>query len=271
MARNLVHAGFHVRAWNRTSEKAKPLEQDGAQVLDSPDEAGRGAHVVLTMLADTDSVLDSVRPTLEGADEEVLWLQMSTLGERGTERCLELAQEIGVAMLDAPVLGTKQPAHEGKLVVLASGDERLRDRVQPLFDAISQRTIWVGEAGAGSRLKLVANSWVLTVVEACGEIMALAQGLGVDPQMFYDALEGGALDLPYLRMKGKAILEGNFEPMFSLKLAAKDARLIDESASNRGLNLPLLATIAARMTEGAKSHGDEDMSATYLTSAPAGV
>jgi 3-hydroxyisobutyrate dehydrogenase len=147
----------------------------------------------------------------------------------------------------------------------------LRDRVQPLFDAISQRTIWVGEAGAGSRLKLVANSWVLTVVEACGEIMALAQGLGVDPQMFYDALEGGALDLPYLRMKGKAILEGNFEPMFSLKLAAKDARLIDESASNRGLDLPLLATIAARMTEGAKSHGDEDMSATYLTSAPAGV
>jgi 3-hydroxyisobutyrate dehydrogenase len=269
MARNLAKAGFDVRAWNRTSEKAKPLESDGGRVLDSTEEAGRGADIVLTMLADTDAVVESVRPALEAAGQGVLWLQMSTLGEKGTERCLELAQELGVDMLDAPVLGTKQPAEQAKLVILASGDHSLLERAQPVFDALGQKTIWVGDAGAGSRLKLVANSWVVTVVEAAGEIMALAEGLAVDPKMFFDALEGGTLDLPYLRMKGQAILERNFEPLFSLKLAAKDARLIDESAMAHGLELPLFATIAARMTEGAKEHGDEDMSATYLTSAPA--
>jgi 3-hydroxyisobutyrate dehydrogenase len=268
MARNMARAGFDVRAWNRTAEKARPVREDGGQVVNDAGEAGRDADIVVTMLADTDAVLGSVRPALEAAGGEVLWLQMSTLGERGTERCLELAGELGVAMLDAPVLGTKAPAEQGKLVILASGDEALRDRAQPVFDAVGQKTIWVaGEAGSGSRLKLVANSWVLTVVEACGEIIALAEGLGVDPQLFYDALEGGALDLPYLRMKGKAILERDFAPMFSLKLASKDARLVDEAASSHGLNLPLFHTIAERMTEGAREHGEEDMSATYFTSA----
>jgi 3-hydroxyisobutyrate dehydrogenase len=270
MARNLAQAGFAVRAWNRSTEKAQSLADDGAEVVGSSEEAGRGADVILTMLADTDAVLDSVGPALAAAGGDVLWLQMSTLGEHGTERCIQLVREQEVAFLDAPVLGTKQPAHEGKLVVLASGDEGLRDRVQPIFDAVGQKTLWVGGAGAGTRLKLVANSWVLTVVEGCAETIALAQGLDVDPSHFFDALEGGALDLPYLRMKGKAILDGDFDPMFSLKLAAKDARLVDESAGAHGMDLPLFHTIAQRMTQGAQAHGDEDMSATYFASAPEG-
>src|SRR5579875_2649254 len=110
MARNLARAGLQVRAWNRTTEKAEGLDSDGAEVLESAEEAGRGADIVLTMLADTDAVLQSARPALEAAGEGVLWLQMSTLGERGTERCLDLAQELDVSVLDAPVLGTKQPA-----------------------------------------------------------------------------------------------------------------------------------------------------------------
>jgi len=123
-------------------------------------------------------------------------------------------------------------------------------------------------AGEGTRLKLVANSWVLTVVEGAAEIVALAEGLGVDPQLFYDAIEGGPLDLPYLKLKGKAIMERDFTPSFSLKLAAKDARLVAESAESRDLSLPMLAAIAERMTDGAERHGDEDLSATYLTAAP---
>lgn len=269
MSRNLAAAGFPVRAWNRTTERARPLEGDGAVVTASPAQAGEQAGVLITMLADTDAVMGCVRPALEAAGDRVLWLQMSTLGEAGTERCLELAAELGVAILDAPVLGTKQPAEEGKLVVLAAGEEQLRERAQPIFDAIGQRTIWVGPAGGGTRLKLVVNSWVLTVVEGGAETLALARGLGVDPELFFEAVQGGALDLPYLRMKGRAMLEGSFEPMFRLRLAAKDARLIDEAASAHALDLPLFATLAARMTEGAEQHGDQDMSATYLTSAPA--
>ena len=112
---------------------------------------------------------------------------------------------------------------------------------------------------------------MLTVVEGCAETIALAQGLDVDPTLLFEAIDGGTLDLPYLRMKGKAILEHDFEPMFRLKLAAKDAGLIEESAHRHELDLPLFATISQRMAQGAEQHPDEDMSATYFTSAPAGV
>jgi 3-hydroxyisobutyrate dehydrogenase len=267
MAANIAKAGLRVRAWNRSIENARLLGADGVEVVDSPAAAVQGADVVLTMLADTDAVIESVAPALEAAGAKILWLQMSTVGEEGIERCLALAREHGVAILDAPVLGTKQPAQDGALVVLASGAQELRDRAQPVFDAVGQKTIWVGEAGAGTRLKLVANSWVLTVVEGAAETIALAEGLGVDPQLFFDAIEGGALDLPYLRLKGKAILAGEFEPSFSLRLAAKDARLVAQSARTHSLELALFETIARRMTDAAQEHGDKDMSATYLTAA----
>ncbi len=268
MARNLARAGFEVRAWNRTREKAVPLEGDGVRVVDSPAQAAGGADVLLTMLSDADAVIDVVEDAVADVSEGSVWLQMSTIGEIGTERCSELAAAHGLTMFDAPVLGTKQPAEQGKLVILASGPSDGRDSAQPVFDAVGQKTMWLGEVGEGTRLKLVVNGWVLTVVEGGAETIALAEGLGLDPALLFEALEGGALDLPYLRLKGKAIAERNFEPSFRLTLAAKDARLIEESAQRRDLDVPLFSTIRRRLAEGAKDHGDEDMSATYWTSAP---
>jgi 3-hydroxyisobutyrate dehydrogenase len=271
MARNLKWAGIDVRAWNRTRAKAEPLEEDGMHVLESAAEAASGAGVILTMLADADAVIEAASDALSAADGDAVWLQMSTIGEEATERCIELADEHGVTFVDAPVLGTKQPAEQAKLIVLASGPEGVKERVRPIFEAVGQKAMWIGDAGAGTRLKVVINSWVLTVVEGCAETIALAQGMDVDPALMFEALEGGTLDLPYLRMKGKAILEHDFEPMFRLKLAAKDAGLIEESAKRHQLDLPLFATIHRRMAEGVEQHGDEDMSATWFTSAPAGV
>jgi 3-hydroxyisobutyrate dehydrogenase len=239
-------------------------------VCESPAQAAEGADVLLTMLADTDAVIESVSDALGRLGQDGLWVQMSTIGEAGTEQCIELARERGAAFVDAPVLGTKQPAEDGKLVVLASGPEDLADRVRPIFDAVGQKTIWVGEAGAGTRLKIVCNSWVLTVTEACAEMIALAQALDIDPSLVFDAIEGGTLDLPYLRIKGKAILERNFEPMFRLKLAAKDAGLVEESASSHDVEVPLFSVIRQQMSAAAQEHGDEDMSATYFASAPGG-
>jgi len=282
MARNLARAGLCVRAWNRTAEKARPLEDDGAELCATPREAAEGADVILTMLADADAVIDAIEAALgdgggdgdgdrggDGAGAvDALWLQMSTIGEVGTERCVELAEAHGITLIDAPVLGTKQPAEEGKLVVLASGPSDAKPIVEPIFDAVGQKTIWAGEAGSGTRLKITTNTWVLAVVEAGAEMIALAEGLGVEPGLFFEAIEGGPLDLPYLRLKGKAIVERNFEPSFRLALAAKDARLIEESAQRHGVDVPLFSTIRRRLAEGATDHGDEDLSATYLTSAP---
>ena len=102
-------------------------------------------------------------------------------------------------------------------------------------------------------MKLVTNSWVVTVTEGAAETIALAEGLGVDPKLFFDAIDGGPLDLPYLRVKGKAILERNFEPAFKLKLAAKDAALVEESCRRHGLDLPMLRAIRARLAKASPS------------------
>ena len=271
MARNLARAGFDVHAWNRTRAKAESLEADGARVFDSPAQAADGADVLLTMLSDADAVIDAVEDVLPSVREGTVWLQMSTIGEVGTERCAELAGAHALTLFDAPVLGTRQPAEQGKLIILASGpqdDDGVKETVQSIFDVVGQKTMWLGDAGDGTRLKLVVNGWVLTVVEGGAETIALAEGLGLDPALLFEAIEGGALDLPYLRMKGKAIAERDFEPSFRLTLAAKDARLIEESAQRRDLDVPLFSTIRRRLAEGAKDHGDKDMSATYWTSAP---
>jgi 3-hydroxyisobutyrate dehydrogenase len=274
IARNIARAGFELRAWDRTRSKAEPLSADGARVFDSPAEASDGAGVVLTMLPDAKvviDVMDGEQGALATAGESAIWLQMSTIGEPGTERCMELARKRGIAFVDAPVLGTKQPAEQRQLVVLASGPDVLRDRVQPIFDAVGQRTLWVGEAGSGSRLKLVTNSWLMAVVEGGAETIALAEGLGLDPTLLLQAIEGGTLDSPYLRTKAKAIFERNFEPSFKLKLAAKDAALVEEAVKRRNLDLPVLLAIRQRLEQAVPEHGDEDISATYLTSAPSRV
>ncbi len=271
MTRNIAKAGIEVRAWNRTPEKCEPLGEDGVPVCESPREAVEGAGVILTIVANADAVLESIEAALPAVGSDALWLQMSTIGEEATERCIDLASERELAFFDAPVLGTKQPAEQAKLVILASGPQKLKGRVEPIFDALGQKTIWVGEAGNAMRLKIATNSWVLTVTEGCAETIALAQGLGLDPKLLFEAFDGGALDLPYFRMKANAILERNFEPSFRLELAAKDAGLVEAAARRHGLELPLFSTVHERMLRGAEEHGDEDMSATWFTSAPTGL
>ena len=272
MTRNMARAGLTVRAWNRTGEKAQPLADDGVYLADSPADAVGGAGIVVTMLADAGAVISAFQDALPGidptADPHVIWLQMSTIGEAATRSCENLANSSGVGFVDAPVLGTRERAEQGDLVILESGPEEARPRVQPLFDAVGQRVIRAGEAGAGSRLKIVVNSWVLAVVEAGAEAIALAEGLGTDPGLFFTAIEGGALDLPYLRMKGSAIASRDFAPSFRLGLAAKDADLVTESALLHGLDLPVFEALAERLGAGVAEHGDQDVSATYLISAP---
>jgi len=263
---------FAVRAWNRTREKIGDLvDRDGVEVCESPREAAAEADVILTMLSDGEAVLAAA----EGADGALasarpgsIWVQASTIGLEATGRCAELAEQAGVVLVDAPVLGTKKPAEEGQLVVLGSGPEGARELLQPLFDAIGKRTLWVGEAGAGSRLKVAVNSWIVSVVEGTAEMLALAEAVGIDPQTALDAIADGPLDLPYMRLKAKAMLERDFTPSFRLSLAAKDAGLALEAAEEASLELPMLAATRDRMAAVAAEHGDEDLAAVYLANSP---
>ncbi|GAA2150493.1 NAD(P)-dependent oxidoreductase [Nocardioides koreensis] len=264
MARNIAAAGLPLRVWNRTAERAEPLA-GVATVAGSVAEAVDGADVVLTMLYDADSVAATMEEARGKLGADAIWLQQSTVGIAGTERLARLADELGVAFVDAPVLGTKKPAADGALVVLASGPQQVRDRLAPVLDAIGSRTMWVGEAGAGSRLKLAANAWVFTVVEGVAESLALTRDLGLDPRLFLEAVQGGALDAPYVQLKGGAMLDGSFDPAFALSGALKDAELILEAGRSAGLDLAALPGIREHFARAVEAgHGDLDMAATYL-------
>ncbi len=265
MARNIAAAGIPLRVWNRTRAKAEPLAETGATVADTAADAVRGADVVITMLFDTASVEAALDEAHDGLAEGTVLLQQSTVGVAGTDRLAEVAAERGLVFVDAPVLGTKKPAEDGALVVLASGPESVRGGLTPILDAIGSRTLWVGEAGQGTRLKLVANSWVLTVVEGIAEALTLAGALGVEPQQFLDVVKGGAMDAPYVQLKGRAMLDGDFSPAFGLDGAAKDAGLIVEAARAAGADLAVLEAVQAHFARALDAgHGDLDMAATYL-------
>jgi 3-hydroxyisobutyrate dehydrogenase len=265
MARNIAAAGLPLRVWNRTREKAEPLAETGAEVTESPTDAVRGADVVVTMLFDADAVAKTLEEARDGLGQGAVLLQQSTVGVDGADRLAGVAEKLGLVYVDAPVLGTRKPAEEGALIVLASGPAEVRDRVEPVLDAIGSRTIWLGAAGQGSRLKLVANSWVLTVVEGIAESLTLARALGVEPAAFLDVVKGGAMDAPYVQLKGSAMLEGNFEPAFGLDGAAKDAGLIVAAARAAGADLAVLEAVQGHLARAVDAgHGGLDMAATYL-------
>lgn len=270
MARNIISDGMKVRVWNRSHEKAEPLAEDGAKVADTPAEAADGADFLITMLANAGSIEEVVRgETLSALADGGVWLQMSTVGIEGNERLARLAEENGVAYVDAPVLGTKQPAEQGQLIVLASGPEWLGERCQPVFEAVGSKTIWLGEAGSGSRLKLVINNWIVGLLGVLAETIALAKATGVDPRQFLEAIEGGPLGLPYAQLKGKMMIEEDFPTSFSARLARKDAGLVLAAAEAQDLHLAIAEAVAARFDEAIEAgYGEEDMAAIYESARP---
>jgi 3-hydroxyisobutyrate dehydrogenase len=271
MARNIARSGLTVRAWNRTTERARALEQDGATVAERPEDAVEGADVAVTMLADADATLEVAGAMLRALGPDGVWLQAGTVGLEGTDRCVELAQREGVAIVDAPVLGTLKPAQDGALTVLASGPDDAVERCEPIFRAIGKRTLRLGPAGRGTRLKLAVNTWVLALTEGTAEAVALAKGLGLGAGDIIEALDGSPTDAPYFRMKSKLMEDGEYPVSFTLRLAAKDARLIEDAARRGGVDLPLVRTISERLADGVEAgYGEEDMAATYRLSAPDG-
>ncbi|MFD9391362.1 NAD(P)-dependent oxidoreductase [Streptomyces sp. NPDC060000] len=271
MARNLVRAGHTVRAWNRTRAKAEPLTADGAHVVDTPAEAVEGADVVLTMLYDGPATLEAMRRAAPALRAGAVWVQSTTAGIGAVGDLAAFARAHDLVFFDAPVLGTRQPAEAGGLTVLAAGPSEHRDAVAPVFDAVGARTVWTGEdggEGSATRLKLVANSWVIAATAAAGEVLALSQSLDVDPEAFFALIAGGPLDMGYLKAKTGLILEGRLSPaQFAVATAAKDARLIVEAGREHGVRLDVAVASAERLERAAaQGHGDEDMAAAYFAS-----
>ena len=266
IARNLQKAGFAVRVWNRNHDKAAVLKGDGMFVADTPADAATGADFVMTILIDGNAVEQTMvgGGALHAMGKDAIWLQCSTVGIEATERLADLAKAKGINYVDAPLIGTKKPAEDGKLTILAAGNRGLEPKCQPIFDAIGARTIWLDNVGDASKLKLVVNSWVLAVTAAIAEAIALAEGLGLDPQLFLDTIKGSATDNPFLHAKGQATIARNFAPAFPTDGAYKDIGLILAAAQAAGIDEDLMTAVQQKLERTVqKGHGDKDMAAMF--------
>jgi 3-hydroxyisobutyrate dehydrogenase len=236
MATSVLRAGIPTIVWNREPAATRDLAELGADVADTATDAARRAVIVVTMVTDTDAVLSIARDQgmLAALAPGAIWVQMSTIGMAGIERVAAMvqAERPDVTLLDAPVSGSKGPAEQGQLTIFASGPEQARPRVAALFDALGQRTIWVGEVGAGSRLKLVNNTLVAFAAEAVATAAALARRLGLQTETVIQALAGSPLVSPWQAAKLDRIAKGEFSAQFALSLALKDVRLALQAADD---------------------------------------
>lgn len=264
MARNLLAAGHTVRVWNRHAQRAAPLAEDGAIVCPSAADAAAGASHLLTTLWDVESVSRAAREALPALPVGAVWLQASTVGLEGSRALASLAMQHRVGFIDSPVLGTKGPAEQGTLVVLASGDPTLRPQADAVFDAIGARTIWVDSELGATKLKLVVNAWVLAQIEGIAESVRLAERTGIDPELFLDAIAGAPTDSLYAQSKGRAMIAGDFRPSFRLAGALKDADLVLEAAHGAGLEMVITTAVRDQLMKVvADGYGDADMAAVF--------
>jgi len=246
MAQSALRAGIPTVVWDRSPEPTRSLAQAGAIVAESAADAARRAPIVVTMVPDADAVVATAldEGMLAALAPGSIWAQMSTIGVAGIDRVAELVSQRrpDITLVDAPVSGSKDPAEHGELTIFASGPDEARTRVTPLFDALGHRTLWLGPVGAGTRVKIVNNTWLAFGAEAVDASVALAHRLGVDTQMIIDALEAGPLVSPWQSAKLRRVATGDFSPQFALRLALKDVRLaLDAAGDNRFAALGCLA------------------------------
>jgi len=267
MARNLAAAGLATRVWDRTASATGPLADAGAVVAASAQDAVRDASVVITMLPTADAV-ESVMfdgRVAEAFADGCVWAQMGTIGVEATLRIRDrlAARRPGVMFVDAPVSGSKGPAEQGQLLILASGPEAAADQVSPVFDVIGRKTVWLGEAGRGSQVKLVVNAYLSILIEGVAETMELADRLGIGHQQLAEVIEGGPLDAPLADAKFHKMDRGDFAAEFPLEWALKDVDLVIDAAG--GQALPLLAALSGQWHAAvAAGYGRQDISAARL-------
>ena len=246
MAERLLDQGFAVHVWNRTPGPAARLAERGATAHTAAETAAAAAGVVLTMLPTADAVKEVMADHVVSAiPANGVWAQMGTVGVEATDSLRSRAERLRkeLAFVDAPVTGSREPARSGHLVILASGPARARSMLQPVFETLG-RPVWLGEAGAGSRMKLVLNTWLAFEVEATAEVAAVADRLGVTHAALREAVAGGTLASGVAMTKLAKMESGDYSADFSLEWALKD---LDLARAAAGVDvLPVATSIADR-------------------------
>jgi 3-hydroxyisobutyrate dehydrogenase-like beta-hydroxyacid dehydrogenase len=267
MAKNLLKAGFQVTVWNRSPEKCAELAAFGAKVALTPAQVTGACAITFAMLADpaaAEAVCFGPEGALEGLGEGRGYIDMSTVDAETAEKIAEAVIAQGGRFLEAPVSGSKKPAEDGTLIILAAGDRILFDEALPGLEKMGKKCLFLGEVGQGARMKLIVNMVMGGMMTAFCEGLALADKSGLQATDLLDVLDSGALANPMFKLKGPQIGQANFAPAFPLKHMQKDLRLA--VALGDTLGQPLFTASAANETfKKARALGfsDQDFCAVF--------
>lgn len=270
MAMNLIKAGFEVSVFNRTRDKAAPLEKAGARVAASPADAARGADFVMSIVSDSaasEQVIIGKDGVLESLKAGAIVIDSATISPVVSRKLACHVAGKQASFLDAPVTGSKHGAEKGELTFMIGGDREAFDRAMPVLGVLGKKHIYCGAHGAGLSAKLAQNVIQSTMVEIFCEGFVLAAKSGVKPETMFEIVQSSMARAALTDFKAPFIFKGDFTPYFPLKWMHKDVTLAMEAAFAQGVPMPAAAAVkevygAAR----AQGKGDLDYAAvvTFL-------
>jgi len=258
MVKSLLSAGYSVIGYNRSPEKAAALQDERIEILDSPVKLIAATDVVIVMVSDDQAIKDifeGVSGLLSAEASGKIIINMSTVSPAISIEMEALCLSKGHHYIDAPVSGSVKQATEATLVIIAGGDEQIFDEVTPILESMGKLVIRFGAAGSGNRVKLIVNTFLAIQAQALAEAMAFAEQLEVDQNELMTVFNSGALASPFVKIKGEAILAGNYKPAFSLNNIVKDLKL----AADIGLKFPLGTTALSTFSSAAADYGSDDI------------
>ncbi|MFP4475163.1 MAG: NAD(P)-dependent oxidoreductase [Desulfatibacillaceae bacterium] len=267
MSRNLLDQGFPVHVYNRTANRCLPLVEAGAVRADTPADLGEQAEVVVTMLTGpeaVDSVLFGEDGLFSRNPHARVLVNMSSVPPAYSAELAEKVAARGMEFVDAPVSGSRKPAEEGTLVILASGPKAVADALESMFAAMGKKTVYCGEAGKGSAMKMAVNHLLGSMMLGLSESLNFARKCGLPAELFLGAVSGGPLNCGLFELKYDMLESGEYPAQFPLKHMLKDLRFMAETADEYGAAVPFgrAAFETYRYAMG-KGMGDDDFAAVH--------
>lgn len=245
MASNLAKAGLNLMVYNRTPGKAAPLKNEGAQVAGSPDALIDWADIVVMMLSGPEAIDDTLGKRLSAAPEELAGKLVVNMGTNPPSYSKNLAirlEQAGAVFVEAPVLGTQEPAIQGALLVMSSGPKEVQEKLAPIFDAVGSQVVFCGDVPKAGMMKLAVNLVLSAALEGLFEGTHFAQKAGLDLRTYFQLIVNSPLGNPVFALKAKKLLEQDYSPQASLGTVREMLKHIVDTAYDIGAFIPSTLT-----------------------------
>jgi 3-hydroxyisobutyrate dehydrogenase-like beta-hydroxyacid dehydrogenase len=265
-AANLARAGFELTVFNRTRERAEEWAgEHGGHVAATPREVAERSETVVTMVVDgpqVEAMLLGDDGAVHGAKPGTLFVDMSTIGSADARRIGDALAEQGHRFVDAPVTGSAPKAQDGTLTIMAGGAEDDVRRAMPLFEAMGELIVHVGELGMGQQVKVISNAVAATNCATLAQGLVVGRRTGVDLEALLKIMGAGAANSMMLELKGEPMLTHDFSPLFKLDHMLKDVALCLQEAREAGVGFPSAALAGELYAAGAgRGLGEQDFAA----------